>query len=89
MPIKGITETGRCYAIEVEKDALLKILKYERDWLNNDYLVDHLDSLPGVSEINYSGHFGPYIYLMITKDYDNEETWKKIKDMITASISPS
>ncbi len=79
MTIKNIEKTKTEYAIEVEKEDLLKILNQEDD---DVYLCDHLDAMPGVSDSTYSGHFGPFIYLTVETDSDNEGTWEQIREKI-------
>ena len=45
-------------------------------------LGEKLAKLPGVSEVEYSGHMGAYVYITITAEDDNESLHAKISDTI-------
>jgi len=88
MPIGEIEVTSTQYAIAVDVDDMLHILKNE-GWFKVDRLHEHLSKIAGVEEVDYNGHFGAYIFLTISTDCDNEETWKKIKEIINEAIDRS
>jgi hypothetical protein len=69
------------YAIYCPKDHLLRILELETGY-QNETLDEILRQIDGVKDIEYNGHFGPYIYLTVETDVDNDKTWKQIKTEI-------
>ena len=67
------------FDIEVTKEELSKILD-----LDNEVdvpLYQELEKIEGVSEIDYDGHFGPYIFLTVDLEHLDGST-KKIKEVI-------
>jgi hypothetical protein len=69
------------YAIYCPKDHLLRILELETGY-QNETLDEILRQIDGVKDIEYNGHFGPYIYLTVETDVDNDKTWKQIQTEI-------
>ena len=45
-------------------------------------LGDLLEELPGISNVDYNGHFGSNIYLDLDVDDNTEENWNKIQKVI-------
>ena len=68
------------YRIPVSIEEILLIDNYEGEVLGyNDGLYKMLDKIPGISETDYDGWFGPYIYLTIDKNYNNDITKMNIE----------
>jgi hypothetical protein len=49
-------------------------------------LSEQLDMLNGITDSDYNGHFGNYIFLRIDSKYDNDETWELIEKTINDHI---
>lgn len=89
MPIGKIKVTNKQYAIEIDVEDMLHLLRTEVDMFNEDMLGEKLFELSGVENIEYNGHFGAYIYLTISTECDNEATWNQIKEIINKAIDRS
>lgn len=80
--------TMRQYEIEI--DNLMEIIETDSDCENNDdwneILSEKLDMVNGVTDSDYNGHFGHYIFLTIDSKYDNDETWNTIESVIKNHI---
>lgn len=81
--------TRRSYAIEIEEERFLDLLDSESYVTDNaalksgsQTLCEKLGQLDGVDDVNYDGHFGSYIYLMIDDEDDTDDLKKKINDVI-------
>jgi len=59
------------------------------DWLRSQEtlcpkkLYEVLNSLEGISDADYNGHFGLFIFLTVEAKHDNESMWSKIETVIT------
>lgn len=77
---------SRSYTIEVD---LVKIeaSDSEKDIHNkqDEILYNQLSKLEGVSNADYNGHFGPYIWLTIEPEFETPELWLKIENLIKSS----
>lgn len=81
--------TKRSYAIAIEDEAFLNLLDSESYVSDNaafkdgkDTLCAKLNALPGVSKVDYNGHFGAYVYI----DIDDDEDKQKLKTQIARAI---
>jgi len=75
------------YAIYCPKDHLLRIMEIESSFRYEDQTLDEiLRQIDGVKDIEYNGHFGPYIYLTVETDVDTDKTWKQIQTEIRKFI---
>lgn len=72
------------YAFEVSRPDLLKIM--DNDGNRDDELYKILDRIKGVSKTDYDGHFGPYIYCTIEKEFDTVSTRRDIMKKIEEYI---
>jgi hypothetical protein len=78
--------TDTKYSIEIGVAATLRVL--ERDKSGELFhcftvgLFAAIDNVMGVYDCNYDGHFGPYIYFTVEKDYDTPETHAKVHSLI-------
>ncbi len=58
------------------------------DWdYNKIYLSGILDSIEGVADSDYNGHFGPYVFFSISADSDSPEKREEIKTLIVNYIN--
>ena len=73
---------AREYAFPVTVRQMKKIL--HRDTKEQLTLVERLDDSPGISRVNYDGHFGPYIYLTIDVAQDSRKYRHQLRDLILA-----
>ena len=79
--------TSTNYAIEIPNvDKFLAIDKYELEQDASDCLYLSLETIGGVNNIDYNGHFGSYIYLRLDITDDTPETWEAINKMIADQI---
>lgn len=79
------------YSIEITDQLFLSLLRSESAetgnaayQAGNQTLAAKLDRIPGVSDIEYDGHFGPAVFVTISSEEDTEqvkgEIIKTIKD---------
>jgi len=73
--------TSRSFAIPITMEEFDNIDHKEREY-GIDHVGEMLAKLPGVSDVDFDGHFGLYIYLTIDKEFDNDETLHAIGDII-------
>ena len=71
---KVATSTKYCvpYGLENYK----KMIDIELD--EEKSLYELLDSIEGIVEVDYNGHFGPNIWIEVDSDYDNLVLWSRI-----------
>jgi hypothetical protein len=75
---------------EIEIDDLMAIVETDNDheddddW--NEILSEKLDMVNGVTDSDYNGHFGHYIFLKIDSKYDTPATWNTIETVINDHI---
>jgi len=80
--------TSKQYEIEI--DDLMAIIdadadhEDDSDW--DEVLSEQLDLLDGITDSDYNGHFGNYIFLTIDSKYDNDKTWDAIETTIKNHI---
>lgn len=70
---------ARQYSIEVDLRTIMDsdaYLENENKWESS--LCHILEKIPGVTNVDYNGHFGPYVWLTIESHLDNEDTWETI-----------
>lgn len=79
--------TSRSYEIDID---IIAIVNADDDHENNndwdELLNEKLDMVNGVTDTDYNGHFGHYIFLTIDSKYDNDETWNSIEKIIKEHI---
>lgn len=64
------------YVLEVSVQNLLDIMRKDMD--TEKPLYRQLIDIDGVSDIDYDGHFGPHIYLTVSQEHYNTDTWSII-----------
>lgn len=69
------------YMVEIDRIAFANKLIHD-----DESFYEALDKIEGVNDIDYNGHFGPYIYLTIDLDVNVPETLEKIKKLIQEMI---
>ena len=76
--------TSKQYEIEI--DDLMAIVDIDKEHENegdwDEILSEQLDLLDGITDSDYNGHFGHYIFLTIDSKYDNDKTWDAIETTI-------
>ena len=53
---------------------------------DNKQLWDRLEDISGVSDIDYNGHFGQYIWLTVEESWNSNGTWIEIFQTINDFI---
>lgn len=80
--IAKLIPTGISVAIGLSKKELLDIL--EKDKYNKTPLYERLEKISQVSNVDYDGLFGPYVYMDISI---NRKIPKKVERKILGTIS--
>ncbi|MCS4089507.1 hypothetical protein [Rhizobium sp. BK176] len=76
----------RDYTFDVTNEELLAIMKVEGincQLEDHTSLVTYLDKLPGISKVEYDGHFGAYVFASVDTD---EEEWEWRLEMVDRVI---
>jgi hypothetical protein len=72
------------YALTVDNDIFSKIL--DKDDEAGDFTEtlsqQLMETLDGVSEVDYDGHFGPHIYIHLDPKFDYSSTWFAVYKII-------
>ena len=78
------TATSYCFEIEIEEFEAMEIRDEERyDDGEQKHLFEILDSMDGVSDTDYNGHFGSFVYFTVdAKQCEDGETLRLIGDII-------
>lgn len=79
-----IAATATCYALETTIKDLVRIIKRDCKGGNENRKELHeiLDSIDGVDQVEYNGHFGPYIFFRVSCDFDNDAVLAKVSDTV-------
>jgi len=77
------TATSYCFSISIEEFGAMDIRDEER-WEDGEQiaLFEILNAMDGVSDSDYNGHFGAYVYFTIDATNDSTELRAKIGDII-------
>jgi hypothetical protein len=60
----------------------------KRDWdYNKHTLSGIIDTIDGVSDADYNGHFGPYVFFKLSAEDDSPEKREEIKNLIVNYIN--
>lgn len=79
----GFNLCSRSFAFGVTVEDFTKITAREdEEELWADTLTAKLDALDGVSDVDFNGHFGPFIYFTINADDDTSGKRDEIFSMI-------
>lgn len=65
-------KTATSYAVGVDDATFLALLRHDESEfeLGHRSLVEELNDVPGLSNVEYSGHFGAFIYFTIEAMYE-------------------
>jgi len=75
------------YAVSLKDRVILDIMHKDIDFENMDQeLWSIIEKVDGVQDVDYDGVYGNYIYIIIDIEYDTEDTWKLIYDLINQHI---
>lgn len=66
------------YQLEVRTDKMAQLLAAEVEMDSADFLHAKLLRIRGVNDVDYNGHFGPYVTVTLHSKYDTEETRAQI-----------
>ena len=78
------TATSYCFEIEIEEFEAMEMRDEER-WEEGEQisLFEILNAMEGVSDSDYNGHFGSFVYFTVNAEQVNDgETLRKIGDII-------
>jgi hypothetical protein len=76
-----LIRTRTTYAVEVPRDKAIALFDLEPV-----SLLDRLMKVDGVSEVNYDGHFGPFVYVTIDADDDTPATHAAVRHLIQSCL---
>jgi hypothetical protein len=80
--------TAANFAIEVTVDDFLAIIDEDKKRLmTKGTLFDIIDRIPGVSDVEYNGHFGPCIFYKLDAERISEEGHAPILAAIAKYLS--
>jgi len=73
-------KTATSYSIGLTTEQMLAIMDKDN---NEPSIVNCLNIRLGdidgvIDDVEYNGHFGPFIFVSIKDEYDNPETWEMI-----------
>lgn len=68
------------YILDIIPKKLTDIMTKDRKTKYPLYIL--LESVDGVSKINYNGYLGSHIYLTLDTEYENKDTWKAVYEII-------
>lgn len=84
---------SRNYAVEVDRSSFLDLLDSESHATNSaayqigaQTLADKMGSVPGISDVEYNGHFGAAIYFTIDDENDTDVTRTSIANIIESHL---
>ena len=78
--------TAKSYQIEITADDFGDLVSYENKQEEYDVLIDELDKSTCVYDVDYSPHFGNFIYLTLAAGDDRADEWADIERIITEQI---
>lgn len=85
--------TQRSYSIEIGTGRALDLLDSESYVTNQaafepgaQTLCEKLESIPGVRDVEYDGHFGPHVFLTIEDEHDSNAAKAQIAEVIEGHL---
>lgn len=84
-----LTCTYRSYRLDITNAQMLALLDSEGFGIpapKGGTLFDKLDKMPGVSDIEYNGHFGAAVYFTIDADDDSADFRAGVKGLILTHL---
>lgn len=82
---KEIVKSITSYTVNLTVEEFLRLTDYEKQ-NDNPLLYDELIKVEGLDGCDYNGHFGPYIYFDLEREYDTPATWREIEEIINPYI---
>jgi len=79
--------TDTKYSVEIGIQATLRCLEKDKELGHTNTLSDRIDKVMGVYDGNYDGHFGPYIFYTVEKEYDTPATHAAIHKLIREYVA--
>lgn len=75
MLTKEVTQKSYCVTVGVKR---------LKEILDEPLFFQTLNSIRGISRVEYDGHFGPHVFLTLDVEDDFPETWAEIEEIINA-----
>jgi hypothetical protein len=86
--------TRTSYAVAIEEAAFLDLIDSESYVtgnaafdVGNETLSTKLETLPGISGVDYSGHYGAFVYLTIDADVDKPKLHERASKLIDRHLA--
>ncbi|MHC4315631.1 MAG: hypothetical protein ACYSW3_24570 [Planctomycetota bacterium] len=83
--------TQKQYCIAISRENFIKIMEKDFELQNEDLWDDTLnsilDNVKGVSDCDYNGHFGAYIFISVDPEFENNKFWESIKKIINDYVT--
>ena len=74
------------YTIETDVDTMMRILDKDKAMDAGQTLDALLHNLDAVEEVEYDGHFGPFLFIKVDKDSDCAKLWEDIQEIIDSYL---
>jgi len=79
--------TATSYSVLLTREEMIKVMDNDIHDDTGPQLCELLDSLPGVTDVNYSGHFGAFIFYTVAVEPDCVELRARIEDIIKQYVN--
>ncbi len=86
MQPRAFNITQISFRVPVSVDEMLLIMEKDRNVAIGDELYEKLNAVDGVYQVDYDGHFGPWIFFTLHKENHNDATLNKISKIINDYI---
>jgi len=83
--VRKVTKTS--YSVEISEDDFHALIKYERDVDWNYSLDRDLEVRTCVTDIEYNGMFGGYIFFSLAAGDDTDDEWGYIQTIIKEHVA--
>lgn len=77
---------SKTYCVALTKKEMRALLRH--DETHGHSVCYALECLDGVKLVDYEAMFGPYIWLTVDCEHDNQKTWDEIFKIIKEAIKP-
>ena len=82
MPRLMLIQSAVQYAVRLDIDDMLTLVKGERDMPEDKKLFSRLERIRGVRDVDYDAHFGAAIELMIDAEFDSIAAREAVRSAI-------
>jgi hypothetical protein len=82
----ALARSASSYSVGVPKSKAIALFDLEVDDEGHS-VGDLLGKIKGVSEVNYDGHFGPFVYMTIEADEDTPQTHAAVCEVIQGCLA--